>query len=105
MEDIALIKALGFDHVRLRVNPKPMWQRKDADDIPAEYLGYLDAAVKMILDKDLAVVIDIHPSGEFKEKLPTDAAVEQFADFWRALAKHYSTGDPERVFFETLNEP
>jgi len=102
MEDIALIKALGFDHVRLSVNPKPMWQRNDADDFPAEYL---DAAVNMILDKHLAVVIDIHPDGDFKEKLSSDAAVEQFPDFCRALAKHYSTWDPEKVFFETLNEP
>jgi endoglucanase len=61
--------------------------------------------VNMILDKDLAVVIDIHPDGDFKEKLSSDASVEQFADFWRALAKHYSTLDPEKVFFETLNEP
>jgi hypothetical protein len=38
MEDIALIKALGFYQVRLSVNPKPMWQRNDAEDFPAEYL-------------------------------------------------------------------
>ena len=81
MEDIAL----GFDHVRLGVNPKPMWQRNDADDLPAEYR---------------------YSSGrDFKEKLSSDAAVKQFADFWRALAKHYSTWDPEKVCFDTLNEP
>ena len=44
----------------------------------------------MILDSGLAVVLDIHPDGEFKDKLSNDAMVEQFADFWRALAKHYS---------------
>jgi len=31
--------------------------------------------------------------------------VEQLADYWRALARHYSSTDPERVFFEILNEP
>jgi aryl-phospho-beta-D-glucosidase BglC (GH1 family) len=104
-QDIALIKAMGFDHVRLSVNPKPMWRGGAADQIPAEYLGYLDAAVKMILDQGLAVVLDIHPDGEFKEKLSGDGAVEEFADFWRALARHYSTYDPNKVFFETMNEP
>jgi aryl-phospho-beta-D-glucosidase BglC (GH1 family) len=44
-------------------------------------------------------------SDYFKEKLANDGAVEQFADFWRALARHYSGWDAERVFFETLNEP
>ena len=46
VQDIALIKAMGFDHVRLSVNPQPMWKRNAADELPAENLGYLDAAVK-----------------------------------------------------------
>jgi endoglucanase len=104
-QDIALIKAMGFDHVRLSVNPKPMWSQNVADQLREEYLGYLDAAIKTILDSGLAVVVDIHPDGDFKDKLANDAAVEQFTDFWRALAKHYSSYDANRVFFETLNEP
>lgn len=104
-EDIALIKAMGFDHVRLSVNPEPMFRHNHADEIPGEYLGYLDTAVKMILDHDLAVVIDIHPESDFKAKLAQDDFVEQFSDYWRALARHYSTFDPDRVFFEILNEP
>ena len=67
---------------------------------------YLDAAVKMILDRGLAVEITIFADDEFKQKLATDDEfVEQFADFWRALARHYATLDPDRVFFEILNEP
>jgi len=106
VEDMALIKSMGFDNVRLGVNPQPMFRRNQADRIPPEYLGYLDAAVKEILDQKLAVVIDIHPEGDFKEKLASDDDfVEQFADFWRALARHYAGYDPETVFFEILNEP
>src|ERR671922_496573 len=71
-QDIALIKAMQFDHVRLSVNPQPMFRRKQADRIPEDYLGYLDAAVKMILDQGLAVIIDIHPDSDFKEKLASD---------------------------------
>jgi aryl-phospho-beta-D-glucosidase BglC (GH1 family) len=106
-DDIALIKSMGFDHIRLSVNPEPMFRNKRPDEIPAEYLGYLDSAVKMILDHDLAVVIDLHPESDFKAKLVSnqDDFVQQFADFWRALAKHYSTWDSDRVFFEVLNEP
>lgn len=104
-DDITLIKAMGFDHVRLSVNPEPMFRHNRADEIPAEYLGYLDSAVKMILDHDLAVVIDIHPDGDFKAKLAHDEFVEQFSDYWRALAHHYATLDPDRVYFEILNEP
>ncbi len=97
---------MGFDHVRLSVNPQPMMVNHRPEEIPAEYLGYLDAAVKMILDRGLAVVIDLHPESEFKTRLAKDDSfVQEFADFWRVLARHYSTWDPERVFFEILNEP
>jgi endoglucanase len=105
-EDIALIQSMGFDHVRLSVNPQPMMVSRKPEEIPTEYLGYLDAAVKMILDRGLAVVIDLHPDGEFKARLAKDDSfVQEFADFWRALARHYSSWDTERVFFEILNEP
>jgi endoglucanase len=104
--DIALIKAMGFDHVRLSVDPQPMMANHRPDEIPAEYLGYLDAAVKMVLDQGLAVVIDLHPAGDFKARLAKDDSfVQEFADFWRALARHYSTWDAERVLLEILNEP
>lgn len=107
-EDITLIKAMGFDHVRLSVNPQPMFNEREPNKIPAEYLGYLDAAVKMILDHGLAVVIDLHPESDFKTRLAKDDEfVERFADFWRALAAHYSASDLDvgRVFLEILNEP
>jgi len=104
--DIALIKSMGFDHVRLSVNPAPMIRHNRGDELPPEYLGYLDSAVKMILNHGLAVIIDMHPESDFKSKLVEhDDFVEQFSDFWRAIARHYSADDPERVFFEVLNEP
>jgi aryl-phospho-beta-D-glucosidase BglC (GH1 family) len=105
-QDIDAIKAMGFDHVRLSVNPQPMFRRGQADRIPEEYLGYLDGALQMILTRGLAVIIDIHPESDFKQKLATDDSfVEQFADYWRALARHYASTNPELVSFEILNEP
>ena len=105
-EDVALMKSMGFDHVRLSVNPQPMMANHRPDEISAEYFGYLDAAVKMILDQGMAVVIDLHPESDFKTRLAKDdSCVQEFSDFWRALARHYSTWDAERVFFEILNEP
>ena len=83
-----------------------MMRHNMADHLPPEYLGYLDGAVKMILDHGLAVIIDMHPESEFKAKLVQhDDFVEQFSDFWRAIAQHYSSYDPEMVYFEILNEP
>jgi endoglucanase len=105
-DDIALIKSMDFDHVRLSVNPQPMFEAREPNKIPADYLASLDAAVKMILGHGLAVVIDLHPESDFKARLAKDDDfVERFADFWRALAAHYSTWDAEHLFLEVLNEP
>lgn len=103
--DIALIKSAGFDHVRLSVNPQPMMDAARRRGGSEEYYGYLDRAMKMILDAGLAVELDMHPDSEFKTRLKEDDFVERYADFWHSVAQHYSTWDPERVFFEILNEP
>ncbi|MFZ0999233.1 MAG: cellulase family glycosylhydrolase, partial [Candidatus Sulfotelmatobacter sp.] len=76
-EDIALIRSMGFDHVLLSVDPQPMMASHRPEEIPEEYLGYLDAAVKMILDRGLAVVIDLHPDSEFKARLAKDDSFVQ----------------------------
>ena len=104
--DLDLIRDMGFDHVRLCVDPQPMFRPHDSDRIDSEFLTDLDAALQMILSRGLAVEIDIQAGDAFKQELATDdIAVERFADFWRALARHYSSLDPDRVFFEALNEP
>lgn len=102
--DIALIKSTGFDHVRLSVNPQPIMDAGQRG-ATAEYFGDLDAAMKMILDAGLAVELDMHPDSDFKVRLNEDDFVERFADFWRTVARHYSSWDQDRVFFEILNEP
>jgi endoglucanase len=105
-QDLALIRQMGFDYVRLPVDPVPMFHPGRADQISGDYLNDLDAALKMILSQNLAVTIDIHPTDAFKHELATnDTLVEEYADFWRALAQHYASEDPENVFFEILNEP
>jgi endoglucanase len=69
-------------------------------------LKLLEDAVHAALNHGLAVILDIHPSSDFKHKLAAEERqVEGFADFWRALAADFAHTDPERVFFEVLNEP
>src|SRR5919202_6532942 len=104
--DIALIKEMGFDHVRFPFEPAPLFDEEHPSELNAEYLRRLDDALDMMLASGLAVVFDLHPSDEFKIKLRTDDRhVEAFAQFWRALARHLSARDPERLFLEILNEP
>ena len=57
---------MGFDHVRLTLEPAPLFSWEDPGKLKAEYLKYLDDALDLILAQGLAVIVDIHPSDEFK---------------------------------------
>ena len=106
VDDLTLIKSLGFDHVRLTLEPTPLLNVHDPGRLKLEYLKYLDNALDSILTQGLAVIVDIHPSDEFKVRLnSSDRQIEAFSKFWSALARHLSSRDPDRVFLEIINEP
>lgn len=106
-QDVALIKSMGFDHVRMPIEPAPlMRETPDPSILNATYLQYVDNALDMILATGLAVVVDIHPSDEFKLRmLREDRNIEAFAKFWRAFATHLAKRSPDSVFLEVINEP
>jgi aryl-phospho-beta-D-glucosidase BglC (GH1 family) len=105
--DIALIAKLGFDNVRLSIDAAPLEQyARGEEGLNAEFLSRLDRAVDTMLADGLAVQIDLHPEGAYKQQLRTaNDAVDRLVMLWRRLAAHYAARDPERVFFEIMNEP
>jgi aryl-phospho-beta-D-glucosidase BglC (GH1 family) len=59
-----------------------------------------------MLADGLAVQIDLHPEDSYKQRLHAgEDGVERMTMLWRRLAAHYATRDPEKVFFEIMNEP
>ena len=105
--DIALMARLGFDHVRLSIDPVPLQESMQHWPGPnADFLARLDRAVDAMLANGMAVQIDIHPESPYKQQVKTgDEAVKRFAMLWRRVAAHYADRDPEKVFFEMMNEP
>jgi endoglucanase len=106
-EDIALIAKLGFDNVRLSMDATPLEQYpRGADGLNAEFMTRLDHALDTILADGMAVQVDLHPEEPYKRGIRTDnASVDRLVELWRRLAAHYANRDPERVFFEIMNEP
>jgi hypothetical protein len=106
-QDVALIKSMGFAHVRMPIEPAPLLRETpDPSILNATYLQYVDNALDMILGAGLAVVVDIHPSDEFKQRMTRDDRnIEAFAKFWRAFATHLAKRSPDSVFLEVINEP
>jgi endoglucanase len=104
--DFALIKSLGFDHVRLSINPEPLIKDAQLGSLRLEPMARLDRTVKQITDAGLNLVLDIHPEENWKANLTSgDEGAERFSAFWSTFAGHYAATDPEKVFFELMNEP
>ena len=106
-EDIAIIAKLGFDNVRLSVDATPLEQSpRGVDGLNAEFMTRLDRALDAILADGMAVQVDLHPEEAYKQGIRTNnASVDRLVQLWRRLAAHYANRDPERVFFEIMNEP
>ena len=68
--DIALMAQLGFDSVRLSIDPVPLEQYpRGADGLNGEFVARLDHAVDTMLAAGLAVQIDLHPEENYKLQL------------------------------------
>ncbi|WP_019500004.1 glycoside hydrolase family 5 protein [Pseudanabaena sp. PCC 6802] len=109
-ENLKFIRDLGFNHIRLPINPKLLFQEDKPTELNPEMLPFVDKAIARIQVHGMAVIVDIHPWGkaghEFQRRLMAeDSFADKFTQFWGALAKHLSTTNPELVFLETINEP
>jgi endoglucanase len=105
--DIALIRDMGFDHVRFPINCEPILASVSPDGtLPAGYLARIAKNIAEMHDHGLAVIVDIHPEDPFKHALArSDEAVDRFVGFWKQFASALVGFDPESTFFEVLNEP
>ena len=104
--DFALIRDMGFDHVRFAINCEPILAASTGGKLPADYIDRIRARIGELHDHGLAVIVDIHPEDPFKKQLAlSDDVVATFVDFWGKLAGALAHFDPESTFFEILNEP
>ena len=105
-DDIALMHSMGFDHVRLSIDGDELLRGALPNGLNVAFVAELDTAVNTMLKDGLRVIVDVHPSDPFKVQLRSnDDAITHFVALWSALAGHYAQTDPERVYFEVLNEP
>jgi len=103
--DFAFIHATGLQYVRLCVEPVRL--SAGGFDSPASVaaLAVLDKSIQDILAAGLSLSITIFPRSDYKQALLTPAGAAAFNDLWKFFATRYAAQDPERVFFDLLNEP
>jgi endoglucanase len=100
--DIKLIKSMGFDFVKLIVNPAP---HKDGDKIVN--MHYIDAIVNRVLSEGIKIVVCIHPENNFKNtvfgsKSEFRSLCLWYESFARYLAVRWSRTE---LVFQLMTEP
>jgi endoglucanase len=107
--DFAQIRRVGFDHVRLPVDPEYFGFRLIEGRRPSRLSGgyaRVDRAIDLARGKGLRVILDIHPQAEFRERLEDNPwAEDQFAAYWTLLAHRYKDVPDDVLAYELLNEP
>ena len=98
-DDAAKIRAMGFDHVRLTFDNRPVFDGTD------EERDRFEGRVRMLLDAGLNVVVDFHPDADYKAALNDPANADRFVEAWRDLAGELAELPDDRVWFEVMNEP
>ncbi|ABF40690.1 glycoside hydrolase, family 5 [Candidatus Koribacter versatilis Ellin345] len=104
LEDIDRIKKMGFDHIRISIDPQVFdcfrWNSN------CERVQVLDDVVNRAANQDLAVMIDLHPNSEYKKQVATNGdEAQRAALLWERIAAHYAKSNPDLLFFELMNEP
>ncbi len=103
--DLHFIRASGLQYVRLCIDPVQLTQSGLGSPESRAALARIDHVLDEVLQADLAVLITIFPKDDYKQQLTTAAGERDFLELWRSLATHFAQRNPERVFFDLMNEP
>lgn len=113
-EDVAQIAAAGFDHVRLPLNARLLF---DGHELIEDGIASVDRTIQWCRDAGISCVLDLHgaPGGQTGENIDdsprrmpelfTDpAAYQQGLRLWELLAQRYRD-EPVVSAYDLLNEP
>ncbi len=106
--DFDQIKAAGFDHVRIPVNPESLgFSLYDGESGRVLFdFSNLDAAIGMARDHGLSAILDIRPSDGLMAQIEQDPRAEAgLITLWQHIADHYKPYSTSTIVFELLDEP
>lgn len=101
--DLEHIHQLGFDHVRIPIDP--IIFQCDGSWDSCERIQFLDQVIKKAISIDLAVIVDFHPNPQYTHQvISSEQEAEKYMRLWSQIADHYGNMDPEHILLEVMNE-
>jgi endoglucanase len=110
-DDFARMRSLGFDHVRVSIQPDFLAPKLGSGDpeLSEERMALFDKAMAGVLKNDLSVVLDNHPTSQMKDKIAVNDSYRGImGQWWRNFSgyvAHQGQYAPDRTYLELLNEP
>lgn len=111
-EDVRLIDSLRFDHIRLPIDEKEMWDEQGKPI--AESFTYLKQALDWCMEYQIRVIVDLHIIRSFyfnavneghQNTLFSDKnEQEKFFSLWKTLSDSLKRFPESMVAYELLNE-
>jgi len=104
-DDIRLIKSLGFEFVKLIVNPEPLLS--DQQRLDVEKRQYVQQMVSQVVTEGLPAVVCIHPEWEFKQKILSERGeFARFLVFLQDLCEFLAVRwSPGQLAVQLMTEP
>ncbi|MEN6383979.1 MAG: cellulase family glycosylhydrolase, partial [Phycisphaerales bacterium] len=102
--DIQLIKSMGFEFIKLIINPALY---KSGDNLNSSNTWYFDRIVNLVVNEKVPVVVCIHPESDFKTRYFNDKTeFDSLISFYEHLAEYISQRwNPDQLAFQLMTEP
>jgi endoglucanase len=100
--DFAIIKAAGFDTVRIPVRWSAHAMAGAPYTIDATFMARVEHVVTAATGAGLNVILNVHHYEELFQN--PSAHATRFAELWKQIASRFA-GAPSTVWFELINEP
>jgi endoglucanase len=102
--DFTAMQAMGIRYVRFPLDPTLLTRGGLLSPKKDELWKRIDDALDLAMNAGLSIDFVVFPRDDYKQQLATQSGVDQFVMLWQVLAKHLASRDPERFFFELMNE-
>ena len=107
-EDAELVARLGFDHIRINVDHKHLWD--EAGEPIKRTFDKVDAMLDTCSRLGLKAIFDLHRCPFFRERsgevhFHEPETMPRFLKAWRALSDHLRDRPNDMLVYEFFNEP
>jgi aryl-phospho-beta-D-glucosidase BglC (GH1 family) len=102
--DFTAMQTMGIRYVRFPLDPALLTKGGLLSPKKDELWKRIDDALDLAMNAGLSVDFVVFPRDDYKQQLATQNGVDQFVMLWQVLAKHLASRDPDRFFFELMNE-